>query len=74
MTREQAGRILGVVLLALLMVGIPYSIVGFVVWNMDPSQWDNTARGLMVIGSFVLICGYAVSQLPSEEKPDEEQR
>ena len=74
MTREQVGRILGVVLLLALMLGIPYSIIGFVVWDMDPSQWDNTARGLMVLGSFLLTCGYAVSQLPSEApvSPNEE--
>ncbi len=67
LTREHVGRGLGIALLAVLIVGLPYLIMSFCLWQMDPSLWDTTARALAVFAAGLLLSGRLALTLPASE-------
>lgn len=56
-TTVQLGRLLGLFLALLILIGVPYLVTAFVTWQADPGEWTTAARGL-AIGSALLLIGF----------------
>ena len=48
-TKTQLGRALGYLLLAVLIVAVPYGAAAFTMWSFNPATWPVWCRAVVVI-------------------------
>jgi hypothetical protein len=51
MTREQIGRVLGILIVTVGILALTYLAAAFCVWNLDASEWSVIARSCVVLFS-----------------------
>jgi hypothetical protein len=73
MNRVMLGRLIGIFLLVLLILGVPYAVTAFTLWEGDPSQWEPGNRLLsMALAGVIAVIYILLRDGVSYSTPDEE--
>lgn len=68
MSGELIGKILGFLVIAAVVLGLPYLAGAFILWNFNPGNWDTGARSVCIFGQ-VFMSGLVTMVLTHDGSP-----